>query len=185
MTDQLEQTPAPAKKKRGRESTGDMVRSLGLVLAIVAVVFFLAQPPKSDEKAVRVVDPTGDVRGWQQTHPGVPVPGVAPAGWRATVADSTRDQLRVGWVTPAGTYVEYAASTAEPEQYVQDLTADAPRDGTVDVAGTPWDAYREARSTSLVRSVSGATIVVGTLRGNASLADLRLLAGSLDARALG
>ncbi len=110
----------------------------------------------------------------------MPVPGVAPAGWRPTVTDSDRDLLRVGWVTPAGTYVEYAASTAEPAQLIQDLTADAPRDGTVDVAGTPWDAYREGKSTSLVRPVGGATIVLGTLRGNASLADLRLLAGSLE-----
>ncbi|MEO6204946.1 MAG: DUF4245 family protein, partial [Mycobacteriales bacterium] len=100
------------KRKRGRESTGDMIRSLGLVLAIVVVVFWLAKPPASDEQALRVVDPTGDVSSFAQAHPGVPVPTGVPTGWRATVTDSGRDQLRVGWVTPAGTYVEYAASTA-------------------------------------------------------------------------
>ncbi len=185
MTEQLEEAPPPPKKKRGRESTGDMVRSLGLVLAIVVVAFFLAQPPTSDEKAIRVVDPSGDVRSWQQTHPGVPVPGFPPAGWRATVADSTRDLLRVGWVTPAGTYVEYAASTTEPEQFVQDITAGAPRAGAVVVEGRTWQSYRQGQSTSLVLAVSGATVVVGTLRTNASLADLRLLAGALDTRLLG
>lgn len=179
VTDQRAQAPATGKKKRGRESTGDMVRSLSLVLVIVGVVFFLAQPPKSDEQVLRVVDPTGDVRSWGEAHPTVPVPGTVPTGWRATVADSTRDQLRVGWVTPAGTYVEYAASTAEPERFVQDITAQAPPGDPVDVSGTTWQSYREGKSTSLVLSVPGATVVVGTLRANASLADLRLLAGSL------
>lgn len=173
------QAEVSGKKKRGRESAGDMVRSLGLVLVIVVVVFFLAQPPESDERAVRVVDPTGDVRSFAQTHPGVPVPTVTPTGWRATVTDSGRDQLRVGWVTPAGTYVEYAASTAPPEEFVRDLTGAAPQVGRVDVAGTAWAEHSEGSSTSLVLSAGGATVIVGTLRANASVADLRLLAGAL------
>ncbi len=178
VTQQLEQ-PAPAKRKRGRESAGDMIRSLGLVLIIVIVVFFLAQPPGSDEKSIRVVDPTGDVRSFAQTHPGVPVPSNTPLGWRATVTDSGRDQLRVGWVTPAGTYVEYVASTAPAAEFLQEITAGAPDIGAVDVGGQRWQHYVEGATTSLVRTVAEATIVVGTRRGNASLTDLRLLAGSL------
>ena len=172
--------PAPTgKKKRGRESAGDMVRSLGLVLIIVLVAFFLAQPPESDKRAVRVVDPTGDIRSFTQVHPGVPVPTTTPLGWRPTVTDSGRDQLRVGWVTSAGTYVEYAASTAPAQEFVREFTGDAPQVGSVDVAGTAWTQYREGDSTSLVLSAAGTTVIVGTLRANASVADLRLLAGAL------
>lgn len=157
-----------------------MVRSLGLVLAIVGVVFFFAQPPKSDARAIRQVDPAGDVRSFAQVHPGVPVPTTTPIGWRPTVTDSSRDQLRVGWVTPAGSYVEYAASNAEPAQYVREITGAAPARGSVEVAGTTWQRYAAGDSTSLVLPVDGVTVVVGTLRANASLADLRLLAGSLS-----
>ena len=35
-----------------------MVRSLGLVMLIVVPIWFLAQPPDSDEQAIRVVDPS-------------------------------------------------------------------------------------------------------------------------------
>lgn len=168
-----------AKPKRGRESTGDMVRSLSLVLAIVAVVFFFARPPGSDEQALREVDPTGDVQLFAQTHPDVPVPRVTPAGWRATVAASDPDLLRVGWVTPAGTYVEYAASSADPSAFVQEITGEAPSAGPVAVGAVTWQSYREGESTSLVLPVGGTTVVVGTVRTDASLADLRLLAGSL------
>ncbi len=172
--------PAPTgKKKRGFESAADMVRSLGLVLVIVVVAFFLAQPPESDKRAVRVVDPAGDIRSFAQVHPDVPVPTMTPTGWRATVADSGRDQLRVGWVTPAGTYVEYAASTAPAQEFVREFTGEAPEVGTVDVAGVAWAEHREAESTSLVLSAGGSTVIVGTLRSNASVADLRLLAGAL------
>jgi len=178
VTQQLEQ-PAPVKPKRGRESVGDMIRSLSLVLGIVVVVFVLAKPPGSDEQAIRVVDPAGDVRSFAQTHPGVPVPTTAPAGWRATVTESRLDLLRVGWVTPAGTYVEYAATTAPAAEFVQEISGGAPDTGAIDVAGVRWQQYAQGATTSLVRTAAGATIVVGTRRGNASLSDLRLLAGSL------
>lgn len=167
------------KPKRGRESAGDMIRSLGLVLVLVVVAFFLAQPPGSDEQAIRVVDPTGDVQSFAQAHPGVPVPTTAPADWQATVTDSGPGQLRVGWVTPAGTYVEYAASTVPASDFLPEITDNAPATGAIDVAGTRWQQYAEGATTSLVRSAGDATIVVGTRRGNASLTDLRLLAGSL------
>ena len=65
--DSLQDSPAPpgaqavVRKKRGRESAGDMLRSLGVVLVLVVLMWFLAQPPDSDEQRVRVVDPTTDV----------------------------------------------------------------------------------------------------------------------------
>lgn len=166
-------------KSRGRESAGDMIRSLGLVLAIVGVVFFLAQTPKSNEKAIRVVDPTGDVRQFSQAAPTVPVPGPLP-GWRPTVADYEGDVLRVGWVTPAGEYAEYAASSKPGPTFVKDFTGDVPQSGTVDIGGVTWAQYRDEDALSLVRTVGGATVVLGTLRDTATLDELKVLAAGLS-----
>jgi hypothetical protein len=168
-------------KQRGRESAGDMIRSLGLVMLIVLVVFLLARPPKSDEKELRVVDPSGDVRAFSEISPTVPVPGTLP-GWRANVSDYTRDSglLRVGWVTPKGEYAEYAATASPGRDFVRDITDRAPQTGTVEIAGVVWTQYRKDDAISLVRQVGGATVVLGTRRDSASLDELRVLAAALS-----
>lgn len=170
------------KKARRGGSAGDMVRSLGLVLAGVVVVFFFAQPPDSDEARVRVIDPSGDVRAFRADAPAAATPSALPDGWRPTVSrigGPPRD-LRIGYNTPANQYAEYAASTAPNAEVVSALTgAGAPLE-PVDVAGTTWQQYREADgSLSLVRAYGPVTVVVGTLRSTASLSELQVLAGSL------
>ena len=75
-----------AGRKRGREAAGDMVRSLGIVLAIVLFVWFFARPPHSDEKKIRVVDPTSDVQAFSSA---------APDG-AVRVVGRVRGQSRVG-----------------------------------------------------------------------------------------
>lgn len=180
VTQQLEQPAVTGKKKRGRESVGDMVRSLSLVLLIVLVAFFLAQPPDSDEKALRQVNPATDIAAFAQAHAGVPVPSAQPAaGWRATVTDLTPDQLRVGWVTAQNEYAEYAVSTGPADEFLREITDAAPEVDPVDIGGVRWKQYRSGAAISLVRSAGGATIVVGTRRASASLEELRVLAGSL------
>lgn len=170
-----------AKGKRGRESAGDMVRSLGLVLIIVGVVFFLAQPPHSDAKKIRVIDPSSDVQAFSAAVPGGAVPHVLPAGWRSTVSTYDRDTgvLRIGWVTPKGAYAEYAASGRPGAAFVPDLTGRAPRGRSVDINGALWTEYRADAATSLVRTYGTSVVVLGTLRDTASLDELRVLAAAL------
>ena len=167
-----------AKEKRSRQSAADMVRSLGLVLAMVAVVFFFAQPPSSDAKRIRVVDPASDVQAFSADAPGGAVPRTMPAGWRSTVSTFNPDtgQLRIGWVTPKGAYAEYAATAHPAEGFLTDLTDHATLVGPVDVGGVSWQEYRQAKGFSLVRSYGAATVVLGTLRDTASLDELRVLA---------
>jgi hypothetical protein len=169
-----------AKKKRGRESAGDMVRSLGLVLAGVVVIWFFAQPPDSDEQALRTVDPAGDIAAFSADAPGAPVPGALPARWRPTSSARTADPrtLRVGYVTPAEQYAEYAASTAPGA--LAELTGQGERLEPVGVDGVPWERYRdEDGSESLVRTYGPVTVVVGTTRSTASPDELRVLVRSL------
>jgi hypothetical protein len=167
--------------KRGRESATDMVRSLGLVLIIVGVVFFLARPPGSDAKKVRVVDPSSDVQAFSAAVPGGAVPHALPAGWRSTVSQYDRDtgELRIGWVTPHGQYAEYAARPHGTPAFVSDITGRAQQAGIVQIEGAPWTEYRRDKAVSLVRAYGSTTVVLGTLRDTASLDELRVLAASL------
>lgn len=171
------------KKKRGRESVGDMVRSLGLVLAIVGVVFFLAQPPKSDAKRIRVVDPSSDTQAFAQAVPGGAVPKVMPADWKSTVSDYDPDSqlLRIGWVTPDNRYAEYAAQPRPTSTFIGDITGHAPKVGTVQIGGGTWTQYRQDGVISLVRAYGDTVVVLGTLRDTATLDELRVLAGRLSA----
>jgi hypothetical protein len=171
-----------AGKQRGRESAGDMIRSLGLVLGIVAVAFFLAQPPKSDAKRIRVVDPAGDTRAFAQSVPGGAVPRPMPAGWKATVSvyDPDSQLLRIGWVTPADHYVEYAAQPRPTSAFVGDITGHAPAVGTVQIGDGSWTQYRQDGVISLVRQYGDTTVVLGTLRDTGTLDELRVLAGRLS-----
>jgi hypothetical protein len=171
------------KEKRSRQSAADMVRSLGLVLIIVVVVFFLAQPPHSDAKKIRVVDSSSDVQAFRSAAPTVDAPQAAPAGWRSTVSlyDPDTEQLRVGWVTAAGHYAEYAAAVRATPSFVEDITGQAPRTTTIDVGGATWQELRKDKAISLVRTFGASTVVLGTLRDTASLDELRALAGSLSA----
>ena len=172
-----------AKQQRGRESAGDMIRSLTLVLGIVVAVFFLAQAPRGDKKALRVVDPSSDVQAFDRATPGGAVPRTMPAGWKTTVSSYEQETglLRIGWVTPKGEYAEYAAQPSPAGTFLSDITGKAERVGTVDVGGTSWTEYRKDDAISLVRSYGTTTVVIGTLRDTASLDELRVVAGRLAA----
>jgi hypothetical protein len=158
-----------------------MVRSLGLVLLLVLVVFFFARPPSGDAKRIRVVDPTSDVQAFAAKAPAGAVPRTMPSTWRSTVStfDPETNQLRIGWVTPAGHYAEYAAATHAPPVFVSDITGQAPRVGDVEIGGVTWQQYRKDAAISLVRDYGVTTVVLGTLRDTATLDELRVLAGRL------
>jgi hypothetical protein len=168
----------PAKKKRGRETAADMIRSMGLILLIVIPVWYLAQPPDSDEAEIRVVDPTSDVASYVQAVPGVPTPGGLPPQWRPTSSTLEPGALRIGYVTPASEYAEYASST--DAAFLGDISGQGSQVGTVDVGGVVWRDFRDDEDhQTLVREVAGATVVVGGLRETASPEELRDLAAAV------
>ena len=158
-----------------------MLRSLGVVMVLVVLMWFLAQPPDDDEQALRTVDPSTDVAAFTADVPSAPVPTGLPEQWRSTSSTLTAGSLRIGWVTPDGEYAEYAASTRPAEEFLPELTgAKADRGDPVQVDGQTWDQYREADgSVSLVRSYGETLVVVGSKRATADVAELEVLAGSL------
>ena len=181
MSTQVE-TPveAPKKRKRGRETALDMVRSLGLVVLVIVPVWLLARAPAGDEKEIRVVDPTQAVSAFSRDVPGVPVPATLPSGWQPTVAtyDGSAKSLRVGWVTPQEQYAEYAAGAAPG--LLDSLVGDAEELEPLTVDGVVWQQRRDADgSISLSRTYDGVTVVVGTSRATATRAELEVLLRSL------
>lgn len=175
-----------AGRRRGRETVADMVRSLGLVLAIVVVVFLIARPPASTSQRVRVIDYSSDVA---QARAAAPYGVLAPAGlstrWRATSSRAEVPSagtpgpvsLHIGFVTPADAYAAVAESNIEPTTFVADQTERAAPDGSEQVAGTTWERRRaEGGALSLVLSGAGRTVVV---TGTAGLDELHELAAAL------
>ncbi len=160
-----------------------MVRSLGLVFLAVLPVWFFAQAPDSDEQELREVDPRGSIEAFARDLPDVPVPGALPDSWRATSSSYSGGEkaLRVGWVTPSTQYAEYSASTAERKEFLKTTAgADVQRLEPLTVDGQEWEQLREPDgSVSLVRSYGSTTVVVGTKRATASVAELEVLLRSL------
>lgn len=183
MDDETGQAPATKKSRRGRETAGDMVRSLGLVMIAVIALWYLAQPPDSDEQRIRVVDPSSSINSFAAASPETPVPGTLPDQWRPTssAVSADPDLLRVGYVTPAEQYAEYAASAAPADEALPELTGDdAKQLAPVQIDGEQWARYRDdGGSLSLVRSYGQVTVVVGTKRASASLDELQTLVQSL------
>ena len=177
----VHERPAPVKKGRGRETTGDMLRSLGVVMVLVLLMWFLAQPPDSDEQELRTVDPSADVAAFQADVPSAPAPAGLGEQWRSTSSTLTGDGLRIGWVTPDAEYAEYAASTLPADEVLRDLTGDdAEQVEPVELDGVQWEQYREDDgSVSFVRSYGSTLVVVGTKRATADVAELEVLARSL------
>ena len=185
MSTQVEQPVTGEKKrKRGRETAMDMVRSLGLVILVIVPVWYLAQAPESDEAEIRVVDPRTAIEAFSADVPGAPVPGTLPEQWRATSStyDGGAQSLRVGYVTPEEQYAEYAAAVGQREDFLERILGpETEQLEPVVVGGDTWEQYREPDgSLSLVGTFGDATVVVGTRRATAGLPELEVLLRSLS-----
>ena len=185
MSTQVAEPQQVAKSKRGRETAADMVRSLGLVVLVILPVWFFAKAPASDEAEIRVVDPTAAISAFSADVPEAPVPDGLPESWQATSASyaGADRTLRVGWVTPAEEYAEYAATTGERADFLETIVGEnAEETEPLTVEGVDWEAFVEPDgSRSYVGSYGEATVVVGTKRSTASPAELAVLLGALAA----
>lgn len=174
--------PTGRSTGRMRQTAGDMIRSMAVVLAVVFVIVLLAWRPSPE--AVKVVDtapvvaqavaeaqfpvlaPTGLTSGWRPTS----------ARWEPTVESGSVPVLHIGYVTPQDQYAQVVQSTERSAAFLAEQTDDGRVVGSVDVDGEPWEQWTGDVRTSLVRA-DGASVVI--VSGSASLAELTSLAGSL------
>ncbi|HWC35861.1 MAG TPA: DUF4245 domain-containing protein [Mycobacteriales bacterium] len=179
---------APARSKRLSGTAVDMVRSLGLLLVIIAVTLVfvpgLLHPSKSQR--VRPVAFADDVQGFRQvTGLAAVTPRGLGSGWYANSAALTYRRtvahLRIGWVTPTKDYAALHEGNGPAATFVRTvlgsrgLTSIA----TVNVGGDRWtESKSDAGELSLSRTAGRITIVI---TGSASLAQQRQLAAAVSA----
>lgn len=167
--------PAPAKKRRGRETALDMVRTLVVVFALVVPMWFFGQASPKDSRAIRPVDPTETYRDFRALTGG-PVPST-PAGWTPNVQAYEGEVARVGYVKGKH-YMEWQASTGTA--WVYDATGKGKQTGTITVADTQWQTWSDGSgNTSLVRTFGKVTELVGGVRQSGDVSDLEALAATI------
>jgi Protein of unknown function (DUF4245) len=179
-----EESAAPAKRARGRESVGDMVRSMALVLVVVAVVFLLTL--RNDPKqTVHRVDYTEQL---QQARHIAPYDVLAPAGlgarWKATSVrnddEGGAQTWHIGFVTPDARYAAVEQSDGPVTAFLDVFVAGATKSGEVTVSGARWQRLEGGKPElrALVLRGNGVTTLV---TGSASITELRELASALRA----
>lgn len=179
----VQQAPTSARR-RGRETSGDMVRSLVVVLALVFVVVALAAQNRPDPEA-RPFDYGGALaQAKVQAGYDVLAPIGLPDSWRATSGRADRVggavTWHVGFVTASGDYAALEQSDGDADGFVDHLAADGDRAGSVRIGRATWQRVEggdpEPRALVL-RSDRVTTMVVGS----APWAELQVLARSLQA----
>ncbi len=164
--------------KRGRETALDMIRTLGIVLAVVIPLAYFGQASKSDKARIRPVDPTAALQGFH-AETKAPVPGT-PAGWTVTVARGEVGQVRIGYVIGEH-YTEFIGGSGGT--FLEDVTGKATDRGPIRVGSEVWRDYVSADGReSLVRTAGTAgtvSLVVGGIREDVTQAQLKMLAATV------
>ena len=170
-------------KRRGFETTGDMVRSLLLVLVLVFVVVALTVRPHPDS-VVHRFDYSGVFdQAREQAHYDVLAPIGLPDSWVPTSARTTRAGTAVTWhvgfVTPDDAYAALEQSDGSPAAFVRQFSGGGKRAGSVVIGSATWRRLEggDPEPRALVLERDNVTTVVA---GSAGWGELRELAASLQ-----
>lgn len=175
VTEPTVSAPAPAGPPPSRYTLGtmpNMLRSMAVIVALMALVFFMmprinsvSQPPVDVLTNAEVVR---DTTGWP-----IEVPEGLPKGWQPTAVRYVKSTgglmtWHVGYQTPAGTYVALEQTQGATDDWVRAQTNRAPAGETRTIEGTTWTSYvrEDKKQNSLVDRPSDAnaltTVVTGT-----------------------
>lgn len=167
-------------RERKSATYGDLLRTL--VIFIAAIGLFLLLLPRHHHSALHPVDYSSDLSIFAHgaSFPAV-VPSPVPTGWTVTSfsgdSTTTPETLHMGMVTADKKYADLEESTGSAASLVTLDASSAPVVGTEPIAGVIWQRYEKKGVISLTLTAHGFTTL---LTGGASLADLRLLASSLQ-----
>jgi hypothetical protein len=172
---------------RGRQTFGDMARSLALMTAVIAALLLLGPGrtlvfPGDDRRAP--VDYDNVARGFTvRTSTPAVVPVTVPRGWKANAATLTAAadgaRLHIGWATPGAKFAGLDESVAPAAPFIRAVLGrrGAAGIGTIDIGAATWDVRRSDRGeTALTRTFGSVTVVV---TGDAPDLQLRALAAAL------
>jgi hypothetical protein len=170
-------------KRRGFETTGDMVRSLLLVLVLVFVVVALTVRPHPDS-VVHRFDYSGVFdQAREQARYDVLAPIGLPDAWVPTSARTTRSGAAVTWhvgfVTPDDDYAALEQSDGSPAAFVRRFSGGGTPVGNLAIGSATWRRVEggDPEPRALVLERDNVTTVVA---GSAGWGELRELAASLQ-----
>lgn len=155
-----------------RGSIADMVRSMVLVLGIVAVIMLVTWRPQPDP--VREVDitPVAIIAAMQADFEVLAlepeIAGVATSvRWEATQASDGLPVWHVGYVSPSGEYLQLSQSTSTSRAYLDEQTGGgesvetAPESPALNgVLSDGWQLWESPERKSLVLSRDGSILIV-------------------------
>ena len=160
----------PRRKSFSEQSSGDMWRSMLVLVLMVGALwavnnFLFSQDTSTPVRAVSYRGQLADAR--QVADYQVLAPSGLGASWVPTSVDMRRAGPTVRWhlgfLTPGREYVGLEQADRAPRQIAARYVADLQPSGALSIAGSPWQLYRGATDTALVRQDDGAvTVVVGT-----------------------
>ena len=166
-------------------STGDMLRTVGIlagVLAVLALAFTVTRPDARPPETVDYEPVLEQVRAEFPYEPAAP--SSVPAGWRATnvhhEADAAGHRWRLSFLIGEQGFVRLEQTDGEIVSYLQDQMEDFQADGTSTVEGDSWERMRQdggARDRALVRTDGGVLTIV---RGTESYEVLEQFAATLE-----
>lgn len=184
-------TPQPTGRPnaRMRQSVGDMVRSLAIVLLVIGAIMLVTWRPQPD--AVRVVPidqqlilakmqadfdvlvPVGLADDWRSTS----------VRWEPTEASGVAPVWHVGYVSPTEEYLQFTqisagASSTDPEStsFIAEQTLSGSPTATVTLNGEQWQRWESSERLSLVR-VTGSDVTV--VSGTGEWSEIEQFAGAL------
>jgi len=176
--------PPPRRKPFLQQSYGDMVRSMVLLVLLVALVYGCTRLLSPDtEPSVTTIDYTSQLRSAQElAEYEVLAPRGLPEQWRATSADLDRSGDEVSWelgfLSPEERFVGLEQTDGELDAEVARLFEGRQADGTVSAAGRRWQVFRGGTDgDSALVHVDGAVTTV--VRGSPDVETLRTFADSL------
>ncbi len=159
------------------QTVGDMVRSIALVLAAVAVILIISHRASPDPvRDVSITNPL-ILANISADYP-ILVPE-GQEGYRLTSArwETTEPGVwHLGYVTPETNYVQLEQSAAKDLGFVSDQLGGTTKTGTELIDGEEWTAYAGSGRSALVRTSDGVTTAV---TGTAPMAELIAVADSL------
>jgi uncharacterized protein DUF4245 len=165
---------------RGRQTVRDMVLSMAVIGAVVAVIYvFIPHDDKADP--IKAVDYRVELLTARRAAPyPVAAPEGLAKGWKPTSVSykgTDGNAWHLGFLDPDGEYVAVEQSTAPARKYIPQVSQQATKtDRTQQIAGAVWERWEGPEYDALVRHDKGGTTVV---TGTASAQRLAEMAAAL------
>ncbi|MFF3247586.1 DUF4245 domain-containing protein [Streptomyces sp. NPDC002870] len=165
---------------RGRQTVRDMMLSMAVIGAVVAVIYiFIPHNDKADP--IKAVDYRVELLTARRAAPyPVAAPQGLAKGWKPTSVSykgTDGSAWHLGFLDPDGEYVAVEQSTAPAGKYIPRVSQQATKTNrTQQIAGAAWERWEGPKYDALVRHDKGATTVV---TGTASPQRLAEMAAAL------